>query len=249
MLIGLLFNARTPPTSGKLYTHTRIELVGMHLYRSLCCPNRVPSRSLTSANIYYTARSKGWRRRANGNSVEDDKEVNKSVNTPIRSVADRILFGAAEFLGIAVGQSEGIQNAVNKNSVDPLSPEEVRSKLLNLFEQSYFFIGRGNDDDWSVFDPDCLFMDEFSSFRKTSRFRRNVENFGKFLENPQCRVLKVSDNFEDSVIAIEWSFSARVKGINGLLAARGITRYTLGDDGRIVKHDERCGKRFHGLVF
>jgi hypothetical protein len=181
----------------------------------------------------------GWRTRASGD-IKEDKEVNKRVNTSIRSVADRILFGAAEFLGMAVGQSEGIQTAVK--SVDPLSPEEVRSKLLNLFEQSYFFVGRGNDEDWSVFDLDCLFMDEFSSFRKTSRFRRNVENFGKFLENPQCRVLKVSDDFEGSVIAIEWAFSARVKGINGLLAARGITRYTLGDDGRIVKHDERCGK-------
>eukprot|EP00890_Picochlorum_soloecismus_P006043 jgi/Picsp_1/643/NSC_00639-R1_protein len=209
----------------------------MHVSRVLSCPKPVPCRSKTKAGVYHK-RSMGWRTRANSNIEQDDEEAKKSVNAPIRSVADRILFGAAEFLGIAVGQSGGISNAVK--SVDPLSPEEVRSKLLNLFEQSYFFVGRGNDEDWSVFDVDCLFMDEFSSFKKTSRFRRNVENFGKFLENPQCKVLKVSEDCKENVIAIEWAFSARVKGINGLLAARGSTTYTLGDvDGRVVKHDER----------
>jgi len=212
----------------------------MHVSRVLSCPNPVSCRSKTKAGEYSKKRL-GHRARANSNAGQDEKEANESVTAPIRSVADRILFGAAEFLGIAVGQSVVIPNAVK--SVDPLSPEEVRSKLLNLFEQSYFFIGRGNDEDWSVFDADCLFMDEFSSFKKTARFRRNVENFGKFLKNPQCKVLKVSDDWKDNVVEIEWAFSARVKGLNGLLAARGTTRYTLGDiDGRIVKHDERCGE-------
>ena len=116
----------------------------------------------------------------------------------------------------------------------------VEQKIENLYQSSYFFSGKGRQDDWDVFADTCVFADEFSSFVGTCRFRRNVTNFGKFLENPECTLTKLERVQEDDgtlSIRASWIFRSRVKWINGLLAAAGETTYVLDGD-RVVRHDE-----------
>ena len=120
----------------------------------------------------------GWRVRAR-RKADDGK----------RTVFDGLLFGAAELLGMALSPRDETAHEA-ETEVGRATParvvadDSVTQSIVNLFESSYFFCGSGDDADWDVFAPDCVFADEFSSFVGTQRFRRNVENFGKALRHP-----------------------------------------------------------------
>lgn len=167
------------------------------------------------------------------------------------SVVDGILFRMAEFLGMVVMEDGDRPTTTAEEEEEELSLGEdsspmqtgiqgVEQKIENLYQSSYFFSGKGRQDDWDVFADKCVFADEFSSFVGTDRFRRNVTNFGKFLENPECTLTKLERvQGDDGTLSIRasWIFRSRVKWINGLLAAAGETTYVLDGD-RVVRHDE-----------
>lgn len=127
------------------------------------------------------------------------------------------------------------------------SVEDAKERITGLYESSYFFSGEGRESDWDVFDDECEFIDGFSSFRGTGRFRRNVSNFGKVLMEPMCSLvaLDVSEHDDTQALLVaSWIFKARVKWIGGLLAASGDTTYVLqrsldGAEYRVVQHEER----------
>lgn len=162
------------------------------------------------------------------------------------TIVDAVVFRMAEVLGMMVMDgSDTMQQRFSENIVEDSSPsffrmEEVERKIENLYQSSYFFSGQGSEDDWAVFADSCVFADEFSSFVGAGRFRRNVTNFGKFLRNPECTLTRLERvQCGDGTLSIKasWIFRARVKWINGLLAAAGETTYVV-SAGRIVRHDE-----------
>lgn len=184
----------------------------------------------------------GWRVRAR-RKADDGK----------RTVFDGLLFGAAELLGMALSPRDETaheaETEVGRATPGRATParvvadDSVTQSIVNLFESSYFFCGSGDDADWDVFAPDCVFADEFSSFVGTQRFRRNVENFGKALRHsPErvCRLTKLERGVDErgrQTITASWIFRSRVILLRGLLAASGRTTYVVA--GRIVEHLER----------
>ena len=185
----------------------------------------------------------GWRVRAR-RKADDGK----------RTVFDGLLFGAAELLGMALSPRDETaheaETEVGRATPGRATParvvadDSVTQSIVNLFESSYFFCGSGDDADWDVFAPDCVFADEFSSFVGTQRFRRNVENFGKALRHsPErvCRLTKLERGVDErgrQTITASWIFRSRVILLRGLLAASGRTTYVVAG-GRIVEHLER----------
>ncbi|MEO2193609.1 MAG: hypothetical protein ABGY24_14275 [bacterium] len=180
----------------------------------------------------------GWRVRAR-RKADDGK----------RTVFDGLLFGAAELLGMALSPRDETAHEA-ETEVGRATParvvadDSVTQSIVNLFESSYFFCGSGDDADWDVFAPDCVFADEFSSFVGTQRFRRNVENFGKALRHsPErvCRLTKLERGVDErgrQTITASWIFRSRVILLRGLLAASGRTTYVV-EGARIVEHLER----------
>ncbi len=166
-----------------------------------------------------------------------------------RTVFDGLLFGAAELLGMALSPRDETAHEA-ETEVGRATParvvadDSVTQSIVNLFESSYFFCGSGDDADWDVFAPDCVFADEFSSFVGTQRFRRNVENFGKALRHsPErvCRLTKLERGVDErgrQTITASWIFRSRVILLRGLLAASGRTTYVV-EGARIVEHLER----------
>jgi hypothetical protein len=190
----------------------------------------------------------GWRVRAR-RKADDGK----------RTVFDGLLFGAAELLGMALSPRDETaheaETEVGRATPGRATPgratparvvadDSVTQSIVNLFESSYFFCGSGDDADWDVFAPDCVFADEFSSFVGTQRFRRNVENFGKALRHsPErvCRLTKLERGVDErgrQTITASWIFRSRVILLRGLLAASGRTTYVV-EGARIVEHVER----------
>jgi len=171
-----------------------------------------------------------------------------------RTVFDGLLFGAAELLGMALSPRDETaheaETEVGRATPGRATParvvadDSVTQSIVNLFESSYFFCGSGDDADWDVFAPDCVFADEFSSFVGTQRFRRNVENFGKALRHsPErvCRLTKLERGVDErgrQTITASWIFRSRVILLRGLLAASGRTTYVV-EGARIVEHLER----------
>lgn len=166
-----------------------------------------------------------------------------------RTVFDGLLFGAAELLGMALSSRDETDPRIESERDPPTSArvvadDSVTRSIVNLFESSYFFCGSGDDADWDVFAPDCVFADEFSSFVGTQRFRRNVGNFGKALRfTPErvCRLTKLERGVDESgrqTITASWIFRSRVILLRGLLAASGQTTYVV-EGASIVEHLER----------
>ena len=172
------------------------------------------------------------------------------------SAVDKLLFSAAELLGLALSSRDrtpseagGSDGTLSSTSARVVADDVVTQRIINLFESSYFFSGTGDDADWDVFAPDCVFADEFSSFTGTKRFRRNVSNFGKALRlTPErvCRLTKLERGVDESgrdIIIASWIFRSRVILLQGLLAASGETTYVVegcgGDEPRITEHRER----------
>ena len=176
-------------------------------------------------------------------SGDVDNLKRRNVPNGSGSLVDAVLFRGAELLGIAVGGEVEMKHDSEHSRQDKITTEEATTKIRNLFDQSYFFCGQGNDDDWDVFSTDCEFTDEFSAFRGTTRFRRNVTNFGRLLAQPKCTVTNLSTSGTESKmveVRATWIFKGTVRGINGLLAASGETLYTLDpSSNRVVRHDER----------
>ena len=164
-----------------------------------------------------------------------------------RSALDEMLFRAAEVLGMVVGTSGIVQDQRDGSQYATLlTLDDAVGKIRRLYDSSYFFSGQGDDEDWDVFQKDCEFADEFSSFRGAGRFRRNVSNFGRVLIDPRCTLVKLETitNDDDSVqkvkVVVSWVFKARVVWTRGLLAAAGETTYILNSTtGRVSRHEER----------
>jgi hypothetical protein len=51
----------------------------------------------------------------------------------------------------------------------------VLASIKEDYAVDYFISGRGAMD---AYDPDCLYADDFTSFRGTERFKKNVANLG-----------------------------------------------------------------------
>lgn len=210
-----------------------------HIVGMFSSPGRVESRIVTQGVVRARGRVHGKRGQTCYAGVKGvDKDEKKKP-----SIVDGVMFRMAELLGMVVISETTTSTAVDniEDAPQALSGiEGVERKIENLYQSSYFFSGQGREDDWDVFDDSCVFADEFSSFVGTDRFRRNVTNFGKFLQNPECSLTKLEwVRGDDGTLSIKasWIFRSQVKWINGLLAAAGETTYVV-SDGRVVRHDE-----------
>jgi len=154
---------------------------------------------------------------------------------------DKILFNAAELLGVAIGEKEDLQDHVLTPSKQ--TKEEVLASLTELFVENYFVNGGNNEStNFVVFASNCVFMDEFSRFSGTGKFRRNCNNFANVLLDDSIKTtlksLKIGKE-NPTRIEAEWLFTSVVKMLNRRLSARGITTYTLDSSNQIIEHDER----------
>ena len=185
-----------------------------------------------------------------GNASKDrgSAKTEKTAKTE-KKLLDKVLFSAAELLGMALSSRDDAAPAADvaeaTTSASIVADDDVMRAIVNLYSSSYFFCGTGRDEDWGVFAPDCVFSDEFSSFKGTERFRRNVTNFGKALQSTPERVCRLTklERGEDArgrqTITAGWIFRSRVIWVKGLLAASGTTTYVVDERGRIIEHNER----------
>ena len=229
-----LKGSRTPQTFTDRQHH-RVGFQQQRLFCSVLCLSPISYHRTNQRDRVLCAAKK--------NKDADAQDAGGERSQPIRTM-EKLIFRGAELLGMSVGNWNLMEPSVVNSSEDSevMPPAEALQKLLSLYESYYFFVGTGNDEDWRVFEDTCLYVDEFSSFTGTSRFRRNVQNFGSVLktETVTCKVVKVQQSANS--ITVDWVFSGRVKLFGGLLAARGQTIYTLSEEsGRIIRHDERYG--------
>eukprot|EP00775_Hariotina_reticulata_P002102 gene2102-2421_t len=91
----------------------------------------------------------------------------------------------------------------------------------------------------AAYDPDCLFKDDFASFRGVERFKKNVSNLGALLSDVDLQITKW--DVAESSLEAHWRFS----GILNLpwkprLAAAGSTTHVIDTDrGLVVEHIEK----------
>ena len=87
-----------------------------------------------------------------------------------------------------------------------LSRREVLEQIKDDYKKNYFVNGAG---DMNAYEEDCLFTDPFSGFKGTQRFKKNVSNFGNFLEDVQLDVLDFRE--VDNGLSTRWRFGATLK--------------------------------------
>jgi len=79
----------------------------------------------------------------------------------------------------------------------PVSTEDALTRLRVDYEREYFVTGNMDED---LYLEDCLFADDFASFRGLSRFKANLENLGSFIVDYDLNLLALEVQSEDPLI-------------------------------------------------
>lgn len=146
-------------------------------------------------------------------------------------------YGAEQFGNIfATFAGQKQQKVSDANSALPkLSRKEALDSIKEDYQANYFVNGAG---DMSAYEDDCLFTDPFSGFRGTQRFKRNIGNFGNFLEDVKLDIMEFRE--VDNGLRTRWRFGATLKfPWRPRLAAAGRTTHYFSDEtNRVVEHRE-----------
>ena len=101
---------------------------------------------------------------------------------------------AAEALGniasfVKRGDTASLASTERTSDVAPISREDALKRLETDYSRDYFVSG---DVDLDLYNEDCLFADDFASFRGLQRFKSNLDNLGSFISDYQVRLLDLS---------------------------------------------------------
>jgi hypothetical protein len=170
----------------------------------------------------------------------------------------RLIFGASEFLGQITSNNNNDKNAsgVAESQGDTVLQVESTAEMADLirkeYENIFFLSGNMNV---ALYSPNCEFIDPFNSFNGTDRFKRNADNFAKFVVEPRIVIndVKVILANEDDVargwngavdvdcVKVEWIFSSKLNLFNVLkptLAASGYTYHFIDGNKKIFRYKE-----------
>lgn len=171
----------------------------------------------------------------------------------------RFIFGASEILGklassggdntIAVGAAgdnkEGVMSQVK-------STAEMATLIRKEYENIFFLSGNMNV---ALYSPNCEFIDPFNSFNGTARFKRNADNFAKFVVDPKIVIndvrvilaneMDTSRGWDGGLgvdcVRVDWIFSSKLNLFNILkptLAASGYTYHFIDGNYKIFRYKE-----------
>ena len=178
---------------------------------------------------------------------DDEEEEEQMVAAPQRgtSPALRGLWAATEAAGnAAAGQDaeaaadeEADQQEQEDDGLPPLSMRQARSYIEQDYAVKYFVSGEGELD---AYTPDCLFSDDFGSYRGTERFKRNVRNLGKYIEEGTLLLDTNLDEDDEGNLVSKWRFSAILSlPWRPRLSASGSTTHVFNSKNYVVQHNER----------
>ena len=171
----------------------------------------------------------------------------------------RFIFGASEILGQLT--SSGNYNAAavraaGKNeegiTLQVKSTAEMATLIRKEYENIFFLSGNMNV---ALYNPNCEFIDPFNSFNGTARFKRNADNFAKFVIDPKIVINDVKvilANEMDTArgwngglgvdcVRVDWIFSSKLNLFNVLkptLAASGYTYHFIDGNYKIFRYKE-----------
>uniref|UniRef100_A0A0G4FT86 SnoaL-like domain-containing protein n=1 Tax=Chromera velia CCMP2878 TaxID=1169474 RepID=A0A0G4FT86_9ALVE len=188
----------------------------------------------------------------------DEKEKKKRFRTEAESVDAplKAVWFASEAFGDAVGflkrggsaAEVGGQGAATGQTAKALPFSQAQERLRKDYDRVYFVTG---DMDLDLYEADCLFADPFVSFTGLSRFKKNLDNLGAFMEDVDLKLTDWKTKKEQmeetnaktkaDVVRTKWRFRCTL-GLpwRPTLAARGGTdHYFSPDTGRIVRHVEQ----------
>ena len=154
---------------------------------------------------------------------------------PEASAALKALWFASEQFGNALAVVRGTTTSVDVE-VAPLSPAERLAALRADYAVNYFVSGKG---EMRAYAADCLFADDFASFRGTQRFKSNVANLGGLLED--VSIVLTSWEERDGELEVGWRFAGTIGVLpwSPRLACSGGTTHVYGVTGLVEKHIER----------
>lgn len=167
----------------------------------------------------------------------------------------RLIFGASEFLGQITSynnNASGVAESQEDMALRVKSTAEMASLIRKEYENIFFLSGNMNV---ALYSPNCEFIDPFNSFNGTDRFKRNADNFAKFVVEPRIVIndVKVILANEDDVargwngavdvdcVKVEWIFSSKLNLFNvwkPTLAASGYTYHFIDGNKKIFRYKE-----------
>jgi len=103
----------------------------------------------------------------------------------------------ARFLGGNKGSTAVPDQRRQQSSI---SRDEAVAAIREDWDDVYFVSGRGK---LAAYDPDCLFKDDFASFRGVDRFKRNVSNFGGLTEDVDLKSTSWDERGDSLKVGIE----------------------------------------------
>ena len=118
----------------------------------------------------------------------------------------------------------------------PLTFDEAVERLRVDYERVYFVTGSM---DLGLYEADCEFADPFVSFRGVSRFKKNLDNLGSFMNDVSLSIDSFEVNEAEGVVETQWKFRCRL----GLpwrpnLAASGGTKHVFNEKHLMEQHVE-----------
>lgn len=145
-----------------------------------------------------------------------------------------VLFEVAERFGELTnflnGGGKGNARAVQPTSKMSRSIEAIAADIRNDYENIFWATGNMDTSLWA---SNCTFADPFSSFGgegSTARFKKNADNLGKLVLDPNMKITKVEIDKDKRTVVVGWNYRSLLKlpfGRTPVLAAAGATTHYL----------------------
>lgn len=159
----------------------------------------------------------------------------------------KALFSAAELLGKA--RSALLPNGEADSETNSASSSGLKNTALRIQDEYLRVFWVTGKMDLSLYSPDCLFRDPFSSFggtpgcASTARFAANARNLGSLVDvnSMKASVTNVTViEVGEPKILVSWTFSSQLKlPWRPFLAASGVTTHVVDpESGLICRYEE-----------
>lgn len=122
------------------------------------------------------------------------KSVSLKMSKEEASIVSKGAWAAAEVFGRIASRKDAVSGQDEGEA--PRSREEVIRRIRADYEKSPPYFLSGNFDRY-LYDEDCLFADDFASFKGRQRFEENLANLGGFITESYARQLgeeKIEEN-------------------------------------------------------
>ncbi len=168
---------------------------------------------------------------ANGNGERERErgERGRLAPTAETSLATKLAWYASEAFGDATaifrGKREDEGGAADASPAaepkeDPIPWDEAVSRLRSDYDRVYFVTGQM---DLGLYESDCEFADPFVSFRGLSRFKKNLDNLGRFMEDVQLVVDEFTADEESGKVETKVSQQPQATNATPLLHTRALS--------------------------